>query len=194
MCKICGEKPVATQSRTKWRTVCYGCHRTRSTPLIPREYVAEDVIAKFWAQVPSGDSDECWEWQGVIDSRGYPRFKYGGDVLAHRVAWRLWNGRRAEHYILHSCDNPKCVNPHHLSDDTQAQNMREMIERGRSTKGRTYRRRLTIKEVQIIRAMGDCGWTYSFIAKQMPIVHEALVGLIVRRQVWSKVPEYGVNL
>jgi hypothetical protein len=67
----------------------------------------------------------------------YVRFAKGvfGRQLAHRVSWFLEHGKWPEQNILHTCDTPLCVNPAHLIDGSQAENMRQAIERGRVAYG-----------------------------------------------------------
>jgi hypothetical protein len=51
---------------------------------------------------------------------------------AHRAAYILVHGSiPAGLYILHSCDNKRCVNPNHLRAGTPVDNMRDMHQRGR---------------------------------------------------------------
>lgn len=38
--------------------------------------------------------------------------------------------------IRHTCDNPRCINPQHLIAGTQADNIRDKVERGRQSLGR----------------------------------------------------------
>ena len=62
-------------------------------------------------------------------------------MLAHRVSWLLYRGpippSDAAHgtVVMHQCDNPACVNPHHLMLGTQADNVRDMIDKGRKVSG-----------------------------------------------------------
>lgn len=93
--------------------------------------LAEDVEG-FWDRILIGDG--CWEWQGFRrrDNYGMVRFRKR-TYSTHRLAWQLWNDRPPEPGlgILHTCDNPSCCRPDHLYEGTQADNMRDTIERRR---------------------------------------------------------------
>lgn len=86
-----------------------------------------------WTVTPSG----CWEWNGSRHDCGYGIFnalRLGFDgARAHRVMYELHVGPIPEGYeIRHSCDNPPCVNPAHLTPGTHLSNMYDMTSRGRS--------------------------------------------------------------
>jgi hypothetical protein len=88
-------------------------------------------MERFWSKVAKGD--ECWVWTAYLDERGYGRVGFNGKVqYAHRVAYQLEVGPIPEGaHILHSCDNPPCVNPAHLRAGTRSDNMRDKVARGR---------------------------------------------------------------
>lgn len=94
--------------------------------------------SKFWAKVDK--SGDCWLWLGVKNPSGYGRIDYRGkSYLAHRMMlfWfkripTLEKMRQNKTGIaLHSCDNPSCVNPEHLSVGTAAENISSVYQRGR---------------------------------------------------------------
>lgn len=76
---------------------------------------------------------ECLEWQGKR-SRGYGRLNIcKREVFAHRLSWELANEKKIPRglFVLHSCDNPACINPAHLRVGNQLDNMRDASIRGR---------------------------------------------------------------
>lgn len=89
---------------------------------IPRDFIAK---AK-----PVGD---CLIWSACVGSDGYGHVRYNGKVsAAHRVSFEMSRGREPRGHILHSCDNPLCINPKHLSEGSHAENMRQCVQRGRN--------------------------------------------------------------
>lgn len=55
---------------------------------------------------------------------------------AHRAVWTAYNGPIPDGlFLLHKCDVKACVNPEHLSLGTQADNIRDMINKGRDRRG-----------------------------------------------------------
>jgi hypothetical protein len=97
--------------------------------------------ADFWPKVDkSGGPNACWPWLGVrmpqtaTGSDDYGRFALAGRrVPAHRFAYEVAVGPIPEGLrVLHSCDNPPCCNPAHLSLGTDLDNMRDKIAKGRA--------------------------------------------------------------
>jgi len=91
----------------------------------------------FWSKVERAGAEECWLWTAGRAWNGYGRFQCIENgktrrVAAHRFAYeRLVGAIPAGLELLHSCDTPACVNPAHLRPGTHAENMADMVERGR---------------------------------------------------------------
>lgn len=101
----------------------------------------------------------CLEWLWHRNGDGYGMVRYEGKpgVLAHRAAYCLANGVTLDSIkgqeVRHKCDNPGCVEPTHLELGTHAENMTDMVARGRSAKGeRAARFYLTHEQVASLRA------------------------------------------
>lgn len=89
---------------------------------------------RFWANVDVRSRDECWEWIGPLAINGYGKASVAGKTFAaHRYAYAAWYSDELtpDRFVLHQCDNRKCVNPHHLRLGSHQENMREAAERGR---------------------------------------------------------------
>jgi hypothetical protein len=115
-------------------------------------------------------------------------------VSAHRFSWFLAYGEiRNGLYVLHKCDNPRCVRPDHLFLGTQADNIRDMDKKGRrgtmpGLKGtRDPGSKLNEKQVIEIRTLYKNGTSQSLLAKRFKIC-QTNVSWIVRGKIWSHVP------
>lgn len=92
-------------------------------------------LKRFFNKILMKGLDDCWDWQGGINKDGYGMVSYLGEMtLAHRVAWILhhWKYVPEGMCVLHKCDRRQCVNPKHLYLGTHAENMKDMVEKGRS--------------------------------------------------------------
>ena len=99
----------------------------------------EEQIAHFHSGCAINEDapKKCLEWQRGLFTSGYGAFGYQGNVVrTHRLAYELFHGRPIAEgmFICHSCDNPKCVTPAHLTEGTQQQNMDDMTSRNRQAR------------------------------------------------------------
>src|SRR5574337_145607 len=93
-----------------------------------------------------------------VHRQGYAFIRYAGrKELGHRVAYAIYAGvpmvaiRSLD--VLHSCDNPRCVNPKHLRTGTHQDNMDDKVRRGRQPRGVDIANaKLTDAQVAEIRA------------------------------------------
>lgn len=110
--------------------------------------LSEFEKAKFWqySQIDKStkiirDSNKwfghCWNWKGH-KKKGYGYFSFHQILYrAHRISYEIVYGEIPEgKLICHKCDNPACVNPHHLFLGTAKENTHDMIRKGRLKKNR----------------------------------------------------------
>lgn len=154
---------------------------------------AKDLALRFWAKVLK--TDQCWNWQGSLNPCGYGqvgiirngKHTNGG---AHRVSYELTHGDIPKGlWVLHHCDNRKCVNPSHLYLGNAMDNARDRAVRGRAACGsRSHngKEKLTADSVREIRAALLSGMNQSDIAKQFS-VHQSNISHVKRGITWRHV-------
>lgn len=92
----------------------------------------QPILERF-NQYFTKQSSGCWEWQGSCTADGYGKFWMDGkNVAAHRASFILNHRKNPDgKMVLHTCDNPRCVNPDHLVLGTHRDNVLHMKERNR---------------------------------------------------------------
>jgi hypothetical protein len=101
---------------------------------------APNKARDFWQRVAI--TDGCWEISGTAIRGGYVPFSFQGrKVLAHRLSWELAGESIPEGMkVCHRCDNPRCVRFSHLFLGSQADNIADMVSKGRSANRFTHSR------------------------------------------------------
>lgn len=134
----------------------------------------------------------CWLWTASTAGKGYGQLRVPGtrrNVYAHRFSYELFKGPvpRGMH-LLHSCDNPRCVNPDHLSIGTCKDNLQDMKSKDRSTFGeRNKRATLTTEQVEAIKILlSSSAMSQAAIARQFG-VHQMEISRIKRGERWARV-------
>lgn len=146
-------------------------------------------IKRFNAKINKTiNSNDCWIWLAGTNEKGYGRIFFNGKCLrAHRVAYELQHGTISDGLgVLHSCDNPACCNPNHLSLGSNIDNVMDCVSKGRNTRGHRHGlSKLTELDVRAIRneySFGENG--YGRLAKKYN-VHENTILCVIRRITWD---------
>ncbi len=107
-------------------------------------------VERFWSYV--NKTDGCWFWTGSLRSGqgNYGQFELQGHpVRAHMLSYFLSKGPIADGMqVCHTCDNHPCVNPDHLFEGTNFDNMHDASVKGRIAKPLA---KLTADQVRSIR-------------------------------------------
>lgn len=121
---------------------------------------------RFHAGYEVRDVGECWNWKGRPSHRGYASIRVNGrHVPVHRYSWELFNKTKPDEDLMvcHTCDNPLCVNPHHLFLGTAQDNMddKRSKQRGRYVRGESHPATKIPWHIvcQMRRAKEQDGWT-----------------------------------
>jgi hypothetical protein len=134
------------------------------------------------------DTDLCWEWPHALNGSGYGIFKYQQLTLAHRFAYLAAYGTLTQgKFICHTCDNPKCCNPHHLIEGDALWNNRDKLRKGKQPRGITHgMSKVTHAKVIKIRMLGHKGVPQSKIAHKFNLTQSA-ISLILSRKRWGHI-------
>jgi len=128
--------------------------RKSSTPRRWKHF--KSVSERFWAKVDKRGPDECWPWLAYRQTGDYGRFWNGvTKVGAHQFSFIEANGPITPGmFVLHKCGNGWCVNPAHLYEGTQKQNIADKLLHGTDNRGVKHPlARLTEDDVREIRRL-----------------------------------------
>lgn len=159
-----GKDLLAPPARGKW---------------VPVNTLEERLRRVGWKVTATG----CWEFAGCTNRDGYGCIYLSAGVtdLAHRVSYRAFvQDIPAGMYVMHSCDNPPCINPSHLSLGTQRANMGDCSRKNRAPHGeRSGCHKLSDTQVREIRELAEAGIATRLIADRFPQVHKTQIQRII---------------
>lgn len=139
----------------------------------------------------------CHVWTGRLNLKGYGRFDIGSrrngtrrQVMAHRFAYEHAHGRvAADLVVMHSCDNPRCVNLAHLKVGTPADNAADRDSKGRLGERRgesNGRAKLDEAGVLEVRRRAGAGESRRAIARTLGVSPTAVTDITSGRT-WAHV-------
>lgn len=139
-------------------------------------------------------SDGCWNWTGPVDIKkggyGIIHDRESGQNRSHRVMWILCYGDIPKNmWVLHTCDNPRCVKPSHLYLGTSVENSRDRVIRGRGAYGTKNGGGVKLDDVKIIqiKEMFNTGKITKAHLARIFGVSETTIYRIVRGKSWKHV-------
>ena len=147
----------------------------------------------FWDRVYSHVErrNECLFFTGCKDECGYGRiFRNGRLVRLHREVWKRDNGDiPVGPVIMHTCDQPACIEPKHLVLGTQPLNILDMDSKGRRRTLIGSQRSTAIlheSDVPVIRRMLSRGDTCKSIGLLYGVT-EGMIRHIKKGRAWRHV-------
>ena len=161
----------------------------------------QKVIDRFWTKVLK--SDGCWLWQAARCRDGYGLYSIrqngiGKQYKAHRFV-KMSQGEiiPSGYVVLHTCDNPSCVNPDHLKIGTIQENNLDKLSKNRQLgpKGqKNSRSKLTDEQVKDIKKRARVGSRVGYnngsnlkqLAKEYGTCIDT-IRLIARNKIWRHI-------
>lgn len=150
---------------------------------------------RFWSKVDIRTENECWPYREAVSDYGYGLFhpfskglNKGRVVRAHRYALEQKLGRPLlpKMQSCHTCDNPPCCNPVHLFEGTNAQNVADMVSKGRQARGEMKVNLAVLSDDKIIeiRHSAANGAKLKDLALNYQ-VSPSLITMVVKGQRWK---------
>lgn len=151
--------------------------------------VTKTLAERLWRRVRK--TRGCWLWTGAVKENGYGvigETRAGRMIGVHVVSWELTNGPVPDGLcVLHECDVRNCVRPSHLFLGTNADNTRDMYDKGRAPVGERHGcAKLRAMDVRHIRRRKAEGETQRQLAEAFG-VSQPLINNIVHYKVWRHV-------
>jgi hypothetical protein len=143
-----------------------------------------DLERRFEARIVTDSTSGCWNWTGTLVGNGYGYISVAGKPrYTHRVSAMLYLhfDLFSPLWVLHLCDNTKCVNPAHLRAGTPSKNARDAVAKGRFGRGK-----LTPEKVAAIKELLADGHTHAAIATEYGVTR-SMISQIARGESWGNV-------
>lgn len=142
----------------------------------------------FWSRV--NKTDNCWDWIGTNRGNGYGCLEINSKLIsAHRFSWAIHFGHIPQKlFVLHKCDNKKCVRPDHLFLGNASDNNKDRANKNRSWRPKgTLHPNAKLDEERVLK-IRDLYKTSQFSQRELARkfdISQALVWRIVQNKYWK---------
>lgn len=168
----------------EWRAIVRHMRQNKPIPDFTQE-----AIDLFWSKIDQKSEEECWLWNSTSNS-GDPTKNYGVFIVdrktrytATRACYKIFYGvDPGELVVRHKCDNPPCVNPHHLELGTYQDNSHDALKRER------YTNRFKLSQVDDIRRRARAGENIHLIADDYSVSSSLIRGALTTRYQFATEP------
>ena len=151
---------------------------------------------RFWNKVHKLNETHggCWIWLAGENPKGYGIFtlsEHGKKetIYAHRYSWQIKYGRKLPTVVLvcHKCDNPRCVNPDHMFIGNASDNIEDMCNKNRQSRGEQINTcKLSEEKVKQIRAAHTRGISVKDLSALYQ-VSTANIYCIIKKSTWKHI-------
>lgn len=139
-----------------------------------------DAREILFARTRVDEASGCWIWLKTRNRDGYGCLGFGGKQhLAHRLSYEVHCGPLPRGTsVCHHCDKPACINPDHLFLGTQADNISDMVAKGRQARGRRVSgAKLNERDVSAIRAAIGPRGLHTALAKKFGVSSQQIADI-----------------
>lgn len=184
ICKICKKEFYFYPPKRKDRKRC-GQYCSRKCK---NAWENAPLKERFFRFIGEPEENGCILWKGSKLPKGYGCIGGGkgrGILRASRVSYEIHKGPIPEGlHVLHTCDNPPCVNPEHLYVGTQLDNSKDAMKRNRlrpSPGEKNGFSKLTNKDVFKIRKLYKEGMKPKEIVKLFNVGKPCIESIVYKR-------------
>ena len=207
-CEKCLNNYKNEWSRKKKNRLCSYCKK----PYIPKGKDKQcSLHCKLLGNITK--NGDCWEWNLCQGRGGYGKITINRKTKpTHKVSFEFFKKEfDKELLVCHKCDNRKCINPDHLWQGTQKENIEDCIRKNRKNTKSGWkhseetkekfknRKRNTVyvkgiqhggcklkeKDVMEIRQLSASGMKQKEISNKFN-VHSSTISNIVRGKYWKR--------
>lgn len=146
------------------------------------------IKERFWSKVKK--SRGCWIWTGAKCRQGYGQLYAKKRLfIAHRYSYVIHKGLIGNLNVLHTCDNPSCVNPRHLFLGTHKDNMQDKYRKNRQNMPaceQHWNSKLSASDIKYIRKQKRYRGLGVKLAKRFNVTKEN-INYILRNETWKNI-------
>lgn len=164
--------------------------RTADRKNRPRGLSLREALAWDLAHKTQRTSEGCIEWVSGRDTDGYALTGWYGHTfrVSRLVYTELVGDLGSSDVVMHTCDNPPCVNVDHLVRGSQADNAYDRDSKGRGSAGeRHYGAKLNWYLAQDIRELHRSGRSFASIAREYGLGETTVAG-VCKGERWNVPP------